>query len=432
MQSKKIIDDRNILLKAVKSDGSALKDASESLKNDRELVLEVVKRNGFALEYASSTLASDRVIILEALKSSHGDAIEYVTHLDNNKSIDDKTIIKFGKYKGFSVYEIVEFDHGYLEWVSKNVINLDSKLAAHINIVLSKQEGHNINETDVMKQYMKIEDRYSKIVNLLESKKDTVVYRGFYKGFYTLNGPLINNPDILFIGINPGAGAWKEINSQSGTNNTPLRMLGHDESFFSELDWFQNNTARGNWGKGKENKGYAWYQRDKPVNNQFPANMIDILFAIAEEKYPDIEVSTNVEPEWGNEIKSSIMVTNLYPMITDRTNQLNTLFSALKKENALKELWNTDGKKTKDWDVQKYFISTTHELVKLIKPKVIVCMGVQAYNDFTYTSFKKNKEVFSTTDNDIPVIGFKRVQNWRYLIPSIATMILMKLAERES
>lgn len=43
---KEIINDREILLEAVKKDGSALRYASEELKNDREIVLEAVKADG--------------------------------------------------------------------------------------------------------------------------------------------------------------------------------------------------------------------------------------------------------------------------------------------------------------------------------------------------------------------------------------------------
>lgn len=49
---KEIINDREILLEAVKKDGSALRYASEELKNDREIVLEAVKADG-KVQYAS-------------------------------------------------------------------------------------------------------------------------------------------------------------------------------------------------------------------------------------------------------------------------------------------------------------------------------------------------------------------------------------------
>ena len=59
-------EDREIVLEAVKNDGSALKYASENLKEDREIVLEAVKNDGSALEYASENLKEDREIVLEA------------------------------------------------------------------------------------------------------------------------------------------------------------------------------------------------------------------------------------------------------------------------------------------------------------------------------------------------------------------------------
>ena len=59
MTNNKIITDREKILKAVKKDGWALKDASDTLKADREVVLEAVRNDGNALQYASEELQND-------------------------------------------------------------------------------------------------------------------------------------------------------------------------------------------------------------------------------------------------------------------------------------------------------------------------------------------------------------------------------------
>jgi hypothetical protein len=53
------INDREIILKAIKQNGIALKFATEELKNDREIVLEAVKNFGWSLEFASESLRND-------------------------------------------------------------------------------------------------------------------------------------------------------------------------------------------------------------------------------------------------------------------------------------------------------------------------------------------------------------------------------------
>ena len=62
------INDREIVLKAVKQNGYALKYASDELKRDKEVVLEAIKNNEWALDYASDELKNDKEFILEAMK----------------------------------------------------------------------------------------------------------------------------------------------------------------------------------------------------------------------------------------------------------------------------------------------------------------------------------------------------------------------------
>ena len=59
--------DREIVLAAVKDDGSTLKNAADTFKADREIVLAAVKNDGDALRYAANTLKADREIILAAM-----------------------------------------------------------------------------------------------------------------------------------------------------------------------------------------------------------------------------------------------------------------------------------------------------------------------------------------------------------------------------
>lgn len=274
---------------------------------------------------------------------------------------------------------------------------------------------------NLISEYSIIEKDINLIVEFLESKKNEVGYKNIYKGIATLLSPLVENPDILFLGINSGSGAWVELNQQKGTNHTPLRMLGHDDSFIKhQNDWFKPNTARGSWGKGKENKAFEWYQRDKPMNNQFPVNMIDLLYNIAEKKHPEIKTNDIEEPLWTEDIKNNVLYTNLYPVITDDVNDLNKIHKLLAKENSLQKLFSSENKKLNEWDIRLFFIRYIDKLVELINPKVIVCLGATAFNDFTYSKSKDKNKIFSTVKNDRHVIGFSRQGNWSGLIPKIS------------
>ena len=63
MASAALQGDREIVLEAVKQDGTALYFASAALKDDREIVLEAVKQNGHALQVV-------REMVLQAVSTT--------------------------------------------------------------------------------------------------------------------------------------------------------------------------------------------------------------------------------------------------------------------------------------------------------------------------------------------------------------------------
>ncbi|AHW61557.1 hypothetical protein SAMN05444285_1676 [Draconibacterium orientale] len=267
-----------------------------------------------------------------------------------------------------------------------------------------------------------IEDKIIPIKDFLESNKNDDKYKSLYKGFITLECPLVVNPDILFIGINPGHGAFKE-NKNRGTNET-IRLFNPESEIIH--DWFKDNTARGgNQGNGW--KSYHWFQRDKPINNPFPARMIDLLYEIAEYRFGKNEKDNFSEaPSWFKSFGQNIMHTNLYPIATTETKDLNKIFRHLKNEHEIKTILNKQNG-LKEWDIKLFFISKIKNLVQLIQPKVIVCMGTTAFNDFTYTHEKKVDNIFKLEENNRPVIGFSRSGNWSGLISKLAKLIADEL-----
>ena len=76
--SKGLLADRVIVLEAVKQDGYAIRFASDELRADREVVLEAVKQYGDVLCYASQGLRADREVVLMAVNQC-GDALQHAS-----------------------------------------------------------------------------------------------------------------------------------------------------------------------------------------------------------------------------------------------------------------------------------------------------------------------------------------------------------------
>ncbi|MBS9775890.1 MAG: DUF4116 domain-containing protein [Fusobacterium sp.] len=92
--SKKLREDKEIIMEAVNLKGKALKYASDRLKDDKEVVLAAVKQNGSSLEYASERLKDDREIVNLAVKES-GFALNYASQ----RIKDNLKLLEIGKTK---------------------------------------------------------------------------------------------------------------------------------------------------------------------------------------------------------------------------------------------------------------------------------------------------------------------------------------------
>jgi hypothetical protein len=60
------MNDKELVLAAVKDYGLSLKHASPALQADRQVVMAAVKNNGMAIDYASPKLKQDKVIVKAA------------------------------------------------------------------------------------------------------------------------------------------------------------------------------------------------------------------------------------------------------------------------------------------------------------------------------------------------------------------------------
>ena len=98
--SKKIKNDKNIVLAVMKKNGFLLEYTSDELKNDREVVIAAISNsNGQALKYASEQLKNDREVIFTALKYS-SDLLKHASDEIKN----DREIIIAALQKNASEY----------------------------------------------------------------------------------------------------------------------------------------------------------------------------------------------------------------------------------------------------------------------------------------------------------------------------------------
>ena len=65
--SNEYMNDREVIMTAVKRDANILEYASDELKNDHEIVMTAVIENGDTIEYASDELKNDRDIVMTAV-----------------------------------------------------------------------------------------------------------------------------------------------------------------------------------------------------------------------------------------------------------------------------------------------------------------------------------------------------------------------------
>jgi len=291
-----------------------------------------------------------------------------------------------------------------------------------------------MNEKLLLEKYSDIEGRAIPIKNFLHDNLDNERYEKFYKGFLPLQSPIVYEPEILFLGYNPGAGAYFEAKNNK-KEEPPVRIITRKNDSFTqvELDWYKDGCAYGKFQNPKEKKGwesYKWYQTDKQVNNDFPVRMLKLLNEVAKIKYPMDKNSFNSLPSWYQTLGQNIIYYNLYPIATTNISDLRKIHTALSKEKSLLKFWQQSKgseKRINNWVVRKYFIEIVTDLIELTRPKIIVCLGVETFNDFCFTKRNRKSTLFKERiikGSLYPVVGIDRSGNWSGRIPEFAKKIV--------
>jgi hypothetical protein len=286
-------------------------------------------------------------------------------------------------------------------------------------------------DTNLINKLTGIKNRYSDIIQILENNSENSKYKKIYKGFMTFQSEVNPNPDILFLGINPGYGAFNEENNFSKEIIFPKRIIS-DANYIKELklDWFKKGVSRGEFIK-KKWFAYDWFENSKKINNSFPARMIDLLFSYTEKLHPDKKSKRNeIKEIIENDIQYKIVYTNINPIATKSIKELNDIINKLSKEKDIEKIIGCNDKATPN-DIKNFFRQRTIDFINEINPKVIVLLGHTAYQNLTLLNDYKGKKVIKNhiqlRKNDptkYKIISFSRQGNWSTLIDNITTAII--------
>ena len=216
--------------------------------------------------------------------------------------------------------------------------------------------------TGLQKEYTIISED---IVTFLDDMKTHWEDFPDYLGWLDLNSLFVPNPDILFIGINPGPGRFILWNRDNWDNHRKTiidfkkKKLPEDypTPWRSHLQWLLPNNAR---------KEGEWWDNSKPKFNHFPYYMCELLVRIYRHEYLAHKYPRKVLTDI---FEQKVMATNIYPMSTQDLRGLNRLIDTYKKQS---------GK-----DIREICHTRLTKLMELVKPRCIVFLGDTVRNELS-------------------------------------------------
>tara|TARA_R100000988_G_scaffold52441_1_gene25720 strand:+ start:313 stop:1035 length:723 start_codon:yes stop_codon:yes gene_type:complete len=207
---------------------------------------------------------------------------------------------------------------------------------------------------------LNINDWSSNIYKELTSLKELIdaneVSKSLYGGFYVWDSKYIENPEIMFIGINPG----------NGNPNNSGKVITEPENQISYMEFLDG-----------ENPNYR----------------------LAIETIKSFEMAGYSIPEIRELLNEKSIKTNYYYLITKNQTDISKCINQL-DNYSFKDFWQ----KSYDW---------TGQLIELTNPKVIVCEGksvfdtIMDYDDVSETGWK-NDCGYCVRPNGQTIIGYSR------------------------
>ena len=184
---------------------------------------------------------------------------------------------------------------------------------------------------DIQEWKKEVEDYNSALKVKLDKDSN---FKELYYGFEVIDGKLTNNPDILFIGINPGAG--------SGEHGKNIFETSH----ISYLDKYDEN-----------------YQVDYPNT-----------YHLAEKTIRFFEKAGWSEDKIRKVFSERVVKTNFYHLATSNITDLNTVLRDLE----FKDQYFKDSARF------------TIQLINILKPKVVILEGKTVFDFIIEQCYEKN------------------------------------------
>ncbi len=243
-------------------------------------------------------------------------------------------------------------------------------------------------------RYQEYFDEISPILDYI--KENWGEYREFM-GWKDLNSPLIQNPQILFVGINPGPGRYRSWNNgKKWADHVLPPDLG--TPWRSSIGWLTANNARAY----PDGKDAMWWDKNARRHNLLPHTMCRLLCEIYE-----AERKTLSHEDLTKFFNEHVMVTNISPLVTEDLNSLKRLYHKLDKSSPWK-------------DVESIFLEHTLRLVDLVHPSLVVYLG-KYEKDLIHQEIK---------NRGIPTVTITRSFGWHSAdnLRKTRDMILEKIA----
>lgn len=206
--------------------------------------------------------------------------------------------------------------------------------------------------------YGKWSNEIKKTLSEIKNKIDKNEFaKSIYGGFYVWDSKLIENPEIMFIGINPG----------NGNPNNERKIKTEPEHQISYLEFLDG-----------ENDSYT----------------------LAKETVKSFEMAGFSIAEIRELLNEKSVKTNFYYLITKNQNDIRKCINQI-ENYTFNEFWQQSYK----W---------TGQLIELIRPKIIICEGksvfdiIKDYDDINKSEWK-NDCGFAIRPNGQVLIGYNRI-----------------------
>ena len=264
-------------------------------------------------------------------------------------------------------------------------------------------------KNELLKKYDEIESIYYPWLNMLQdsvNESGKSIEFNTYKGFQTLQGRLVMNPLVLFIGLNPGPGRFNE------KEQVPELLKGPRSNLFC----YKRNSLR------KDNG--LWFDTTKNYQkrNTYVRKFVKLMDSLADELgLKDLEKcgmkGSDKVPngwQWSEWIQDMVMCTNLFPFCTTNESDLKKLLRDMTDSpNAPDHRYK--GKNL--WEFENaVFVKPLKQLIQLVEPRVVVCLSKKVFHNLTgdgnKTKADANGLLLSKNEKYQNYIGIHRRQGW--------------------